>query len=221
MKDLTTFIKESNSRKKYTRELGVRAKGVQLLELAEEEKNELLEEDLDEVYLDWIEEKEYDFALEGQYLTSEVDRFGLTIKDEKGEIVFESDDIKSLLERDKTYDEDEGEIQVKGWEFQGVKDGNYLTRIQIVKGCWYTGEFELNEPFNKEKLYIVRDNKINDELLGDNVFPVDTLYYQRGEGYDINRDKILLDFESDYGEQYFNTYLYKLTERDWWHNLQE
>ena len=200
-------------------ELGVRAKGVQLLEVTEEEKQELLGEDLDEVYLDWMERKEYEFALEGQYLMSTVDRFSLTIRDENDNIVYETENFEDLV--DKTYDDEEEEILVKGWKFQGIKDGNYLTRIQIIKGCWYTGEFELNEPFNKEKLYIVRDNKINDELLGDNVFPVDTLYYQRGEGYDINRDKILLDFESDYGEQYFNTYLYKLTERDWWHNLQE
>ncbi len=220
MKDLKTFMKESISKMKYTVELGVRAKGVQLLEVTEEEKQELLEEDLDEVYLDWMERKEYEFALEGQYLMPTVDRFSLTIRDENDNIVYETENFEDLV--DKTYDdEEEEEILVEGWKFQGIKDGNYLTRIQIIKGCWYAGEFELNEPFNKEKLYIVRDNKINDELLGDNVFPVDTLYYQRGEGYDINRDKILLDFESDYGEQYFNTYLYKLTERDWWHNLQE
>ena len=93
--------------------------------------------------------------------------------------------------------------------------------IQIVKGCWYTGEFELNEPFDKEKLYFVRDNEINDELLGDYVFPADILYYQRGEGYDINRDEILLDSEGWNEEQYYSTHLFKLTERDWWHDLQE
>lgn len=220
MKELNTNINQSKTSMKYTVELEARAHGVQLLEVTEEEKNELLEEDLDEVYANWVEDKEYEFALEGKYLTSEVDRFCLTIKDENDDVVFESEDIEELLDRDKTYDEDD-EIQVKGWEFNGIKDGNYLTRVQTIKGCFYAGEFELNEPFDEEKLYMVRDLSINDELLGDTVFPIGSLYYQRGEGYDVNRDEIPLDDEGCDEEQYYETHLYELTEGDWWNDLQE
>lgn len=218
MKDLKTFLKDAKPQMKYTIELGVRARGVQLLELTEKETKELLKENLDEVYLDWIDKKEYEFTVECQYLMSTVDRFSLTIKDENDNIVYESDNFNDLI--DKTYD-DNGDIQVTGWKFKGVKDGNYLTRVQVIKGCWYTGEFVLNEPFDKDKLYIVQDDEINEELLGDYVFPVYTLYYQKGGGYDMNRDQILLDFESDYGEQYYSTHLYKLTQGDWWHDLQK
>lgn len=73
----------------------------------------------------------------------------------------------------------------------------------------------------KDNHYIVQDDEINEELLGDYVFPVYALYYQKGGGYDVNRDRILLDFESDYGEQYYSTHLYKLTQGDWWHDLQK
>ena len=85
----------------------------------------------------------------GKYLTSEVDRFYLTIKDENDNVVFESEDIDELLDRNKTYDDD-GEVQVKGWEFKDVDEGVYLARVQTIKGCFYAGEFELTEPFDEE-----------------------------------------------------------------------
>ena len=194
MKDLKTYINESQTSMKYTVELAARAQGVQLLEVTEEEKNELLEEDLNEVYTDLVQDKEYEFALEGKYLTPEADRFCLTIKDENDDVVFESEDIDELLDRNKTYDDD-GDVQVKGWEFTGVDDGVYLARVQTIRDCFYVGEFELTEPFDEEKLYMVQDITINDELLGDTVLPMGVLYYQRGEGYDVNRDEIQLDDE--------------------------
>ena len=149
MKDLKTYINESKTSMKYTVELAARAQGVQLLEVTEEEKNELLEEDLNEVYTDLVQDKEYEFALEGKYLTPEADRFCLTIKDENDDIVFESEDIDELLDRNKTYDDD-GDVQVKGWEFTGVDDGIYLARVQTIRDCFYVGEFELTEPFDEE-----------------------------------------------------------------------
>ena len=220
MKDLKNYINESKTSMKYTVELAARAQGVQLLEVTEEEKNELLEEDLNEVYTDLVQDKEYEFALEGKYLTPEADRFCLTIKDENDDIVFESEDIDELLDRNKTYDDD-GDVQVKGWEFTGVDDGIYLARVQTIRDCFYVGEFELTEPFDEEKLYMVQDITINDELLGDTVLPMGVLYYQRGEGYDVNRDEIQLDDEGCDEEQYYETHLYELTEGDWWNDLQE
>ena len=201
---------------KYTIELSVRGKGLQLLSLDEDEKNELLEEDLDDVYLDWIERKDYDFDIESQYLMPQCDRFRLTIKDEDGNVVYETESVTDL--KDRTYDEDDNEIS--GWEFDGVEDGAYLVRIQTIKGCYYTGEFELEESFDKDKLYIIRDTEINDELMGDDVFPIDRLYYQRGESADIDSDAIDLDFDSDMGEQYYDTYLMEVEDGDCWTDLQ-
>ena len=44
MKDLKTFLKDAKPQMKYTVELVVRARGVQLLELTEKETKELLKE---------------------------------------------------------------------------------------------------------------------------------------------------------------------------------
>jgi hypothetical protein len=204
---------------KYFIELGVRSNGVQLIKLTEDEKNELLnEDDLDDIYYDWVEKIDYDFELENYYLTPESDRYTLTIRDENDNIVYESDDVQDL--EDRTFDEN-GNIQVKGWKFEGVKDGYYLTRCQVIKGCWCTGEFELNEPFDKNKLYVIQDKQIDEDLLGDLVYPLFDLYYQNGEGYDISRDKIKLDLEEDCGEQYYETLLCMMDDGCCWTNLRE
>ena len=155
--------------------------------------------------------------MECQYLTSNIDRYGLTIRDENNNIVYESESFYDLV--DRTYDEEDDEIQ--GWNFKGFKTGYYLTHLQVIKGCFWTGEFELNEPFDVNKLYILRDQEIDEELLGDSVYPIDTLYYQRGEGYDMNRDEIRLYLEDDMGEQYYDTFLYQLIEKNVWLNLQK
>ena len=204
---------------KYFIEFGVRALGVQLIELTEEEKNVLLEEEnLNDVYYDWVEKCDYNFELEGYYLTPTSDRYTLIIRDENNNIVYESEDVEEL--EDKTY-YDNGEKQVKGWNFKGVKDGYYLTRFQTIKGCYYTGEFELETSFDKNKLYVIQDEFINDELTGDYTFPMCTIYYQNGDGYDMLRDKIDLDFESDYGEQYWETRLLKVEQYDYWIDLRK
>lgn len=194
---------------KYFIELGVRAKGLQLLQLTEEEKDQLSEvENLDEVYYNFVEERDYCFTLEEYYLTPTVDRYTLVIRDENNNIVYDSEDVIELLSNDKTYDED-SEVQVKGWKWEGIQSGDYLARLQTIQGCSCSGEFELEEPFDKDKLYVVRDKYVDDELVGNVTYPLFTLYYQRGEGYDCERDAIKLDYEDDYGEQYWDTYIIK------------
>lgn len=203
---------------KYTIELAVRGKGVQLLALTEEGKDQLLDEDLDDIYMDYIEEREFDFWLEQTFLTPDCDRFRLTIKDENGNVVYETTDPKVL--NDYTMNEG-GDPQVEGWSFSGLLDNYYLTRIQTLKGCFFTGEFELDEPFDESKLYILQSDEINDELLGNDVYSLRALYYQRGEGYDMERDQIELEDEGDSEEQYYDTYLMKVEDGDYWTNLQE
>ena len=48
-----------------------------------------------------------------------------------------------------------------------------------------------------------------------------TIYYQNGDGYDMWRDKIDLDFVSDYGEQYWETRLLKVDHYDYWIDLRK
>ena len=86
---------------KYNIEIEVRAHGVQLIKLTEEEKEQLLKEkELDNVYCDWVNKCEYNFELEGRYLTPGVDRYFLTITDEDDEIVFESEDVEDIEDKE-------------------------------------------------------------------------------------------------------------------------
>lgn len=197
---------------KYSIELSVRAKGVQLSALNEEEKEELLEENLEDIYLDFIEGKDYEFYLAKQLLMKDCDRFLLIIKDEEGNVVYQEGNPKKLI--DLTCDDD-GE-PIPEFKFNGVEDGTYLTRIQTIKGCNYSGEFELDEPFDADKLYIIRDTEIDDELMGDDVYPLDKIYYQRGESINLQNDMIELDIEEDMGEQYYKTYVMEVESRHFW-----
>lgn len=204
---------------KYTINLGVRARGFQLLELTEEEKDELLDEDLDDIFMDWSEQKDYNYAYEKQCLDNDSDRYSLEVKDQNGNTVYYSEDVKDILQNNKTYDEEYDPI--KGFEFVGVKDGIYLTRISSIKGCWFTGEFEIEGKFDKSRLYIVQDENIDDELTGDYPFPCMNIFYQQGDEPDMEKDDLNWIYDSDMGEQYWDTYLFRVENQDEWENLQE
>ena len=197
---------------KYFIELSARAVGLQLLKLSEEEKNEFLDgRDTEEVF----EERYDDLALERQFLSPEVDRFALTIRDENDNIVYETENVKDL--EFKTYD-DNGDVQVKGWNFEGIADGFYLTKVQTIKGYQCEGEFELEGTFEKDKLYIVHDQNLYDEIIGEELSPIHYIYYQKGEGYEISRDQIYLEDLSDWEEQYVQTALFEIKD-NWYTNL--
>ncbi|MBR6686032.1 MAG: leucine-rich repeat domain-containing protein, partial [Paludibacteraceae bacterium] len=199
---------------KYFIELSARAVGLQLLKLSEEEKDEILDgRDIEEVF----EEHDDDFALERQFITPEVDRFALTIRDENDNIVYETENVKDL--EFKTYD-DNGDEQVKGWSFEGIADGFYLTKVQTIKGYYCEGEFELEGTFEKDKLYIVHDQNLYDEIIGEELSPIHYIYYQKGEGYEISRDQIYLEDLSDWEEQYVQIVLYEIVD-NWPTNLLE
>ena len=206
---------------KYTINIGVRGRGVRLFALNEEELSRAFEsESLDEVFDEIKEEREYDFQFERTYYTSYCDRFGLEVKDENGEIVYETDDIEEFVSRDKTYNDD-GDVRIEGWKFRGIEDGIYLTRISTEKGVEFEGEIELDEPFNPDKLYIIRDRNVDDELLEDDVFCAGELYYQKGDKINLEEDLIYMDDIGWNEEQYYDTFLYKLTEKNWWQEYTE
>ncbi len=199
---------------KYKIELGFRGTGVKGLKLTEEEKDELLEvDDLEEVYDDWLEKKDYEFDFEYTFLTENTDRYQLTVKDENDNIVYQSDNVKDLLKNDKTWD-----IEDFDYEMKGEEDGYYLLDIPTIKGCWYLGDLEIDGDFDPEKFYVIQDDHISDELIGDTMYPI-VLYYQKGEKPNLENDKIEMEFESDCGEQYWDIYLMELEYGDEWHNL--
>ena len=65
---------------KYTIELSLWAKGVQLLDVTEEEKDELSEENLNDVFYDWASKYDYDFYYERQFICPDTEYFELIVR---------------------------------------------------------------------------------------------------------------------------------------------
>ena len=193
---------------KYTIEISLWAKGVQLLDVTEDEKDELSEADLNDVFYDWASKYDYDFYYERQFICPDTDYFELVVKDEEDNVVYETQCVYDLS--DKT-DED------KSREFKGVKDGYYLARVQHLKGMFFCGELELNEPFDADKLYLVQDSKLDREFVGDPLYPLGYIYYQQGEGYDSSRDEVWLDNEGDMRETDCRTTLFEAANGNEWY----
>lgn len=235
---------------KYVFDFGLRAKGLQLIKITEDQKKEVLarlkaNEYLDDIFMDFQERLDYEFALERQYVTYGCDRYGfaiwevLDLEDEdidqlteldiyniiRGDTddvkIYESEDVDDFIrEKDKTYDEDY-DLQVEGWKFEGIEDGDYLAKAQTLKGTSYQGLFVLDEVFDENKLYIVRDKNIDEEFIGlggDYMYSVfDNFYYKKGEGYDLLRDKLeIIPYGENPGdEQYWTTYLLNQGKLGW------
>ena len=189
----------------YTIQLDVRDLHLRVWELNEEllkkarEYNSLEELDRELMY-DGVVAPLY----EDSFITRVCDRFSLVVEDEDWETVYELEDLDEYLSKDKTFNE-EGET-IKGFEFEGLKGKNCDCLVSLVteKGAGGTADLELDEPFDPDKLYIIRSTKIDDELVGDDVYPIFGLYYQRGEGYDFERDGIDFDPDGLFEEQYQN-----------------
>jgi len=160
---------------------------------------------------DSLEEMDSELMYEGEeplyedsLITRDCDRFSFVVEDKDGEVVYEIDDLDEYLDKDKTYD-DEGEY-IQGCRFEGLGDKSCDCLVSIVteKGAGGSAELELDEPFDLDKLYLIRSTKIDDELVGEDVYSLFGVYYQRGEGYDLERD--IIDFDPDglFDEQYQN-----------------
>lgn len=201
----------------YTIQLDVRDLHLRVWELNEELLEKVNEYDsLEELDSHLMFEGE-DPLYEDSFITNGCDRFSLEVEDEDGEVVYEIDDLDEYLGKDKTFDE-EGE-SIKGYEFEGLKGKNCDCLVSLIteKGAGGSAELELEEPFDPDKLYLIRSTKIDDELVGDDVYPIFGVYYQRGEGYDLERD--IIDFDPDglFEEQYQNYIgIMKLEEGRYW-----
>jgi hypothetical protein len=207
--------------KKYTIELYMRGHGIHLIPLSETEIEELLNlEDLEEPWYERANDPDDLFAHYGFYYTRACDRFGLAVRDEDGVIIYETEEMKELLCKDRTKDE-EGKI-ISGWKWIGIDSGVYLTRISTVKGLCYEGEIELEEPFDADKLYVVQNRNIPNTILQRKIYSLADLFYIRGEECDLEDDVIEMYSECTESEQYWDTYICEIThgiESDEWDTI--
>lgn len=202
----------------YKIQLDVRDLHLRVWELNEELSEKINEYDsLEELDSYLVFEGEEDPLFEDSFITSECDRFSFVVEDEDGEVVYELEDLDEYLNKDKTFDE-EGE-EVDGYEFEGLEDKTCDCLVSLIteKGAGGSAELELDEPFDPDKLYIIRSSQIDDELVGEDVYPLFRVYYQRGEGYDLERDTIDFDPDGLFEEQYQNYIgVMKLEEGRYW-----
>lgn len=216
---------------KYHIELTGRVTGVQLADLSDDEKNDLLGQDLDEIYEDFIEnEKGWEFYLERQYLTRSTDRFELTVKDADDKVVCDINNVNDLLNKDNSYkkgpdghdlyDEDDEPVMIDGWSFEGVEDGCYLVRKEWIKGYVVEGDIDLEEPFDESRLYVVMDTRLNDEIGdGEDLYPANIIYYQRGNEPNLDIDRVELEYVSDLGAGFYETSIMTVDGLDCWESI--
>ncbi len=198
---------------KYKINLSFRGRGVQIAKLSEEEKDEILEkieetEDIDEVYEEWTWENTPEYDYEETALDKNVDRFSLEVVDENGNTVYQSEDVNDLIKNKENGD-----------SFIGLPDGFYFGQIQTVKGCCYNADLELDGEFDVNKFYAIRDVYVNEELVGNEIFPIGNICYKRSEEINPEADGVDWEFDSDMGPQYWDTFLMELEDKDGWEDL--
>ena len=197
---------------KYYIELSVRAVGLELISLTEEEVTNLLKSDsLDSEYDDMRDE--YDLYYSDQFLMNGVDRFFFTVKDENGNEVYSTNNVNDLIDNELPEEQRS--------PFKGIKSGTYFVRFQTLKGCFYEGEIELDEPFDPKRLYVVQSSEINDELMDDDVYPMSNVYYRKKQTMIPKNDTLHMEFNSYADEQYYDTYIYSVKDKDYWVRLSE
>ena len=192
---------------------------IKLFSLTEEQIEESSEfETLSDFYNYLLEEDEnIEPVYESIHLIDTSKCFELYVKDEEGNQIYAIDGVKDYMKLQKTYiDGDENEdIE---FEFEGVPDGKYLVVSTILKGvCGYI-DIELEE-FDPNKLYLLPSQYINDELTGSDTFDFFELYYQQGEGYGKQRDRLDINDDSMFSEYSTDYIMLSLTDKDYWSEL--
>ena len=116
--------------------------------------------------------------------------FELCVKDENDEIVFKTEDVLEF--KDRTFDLEE---QLKETTAK-MPNNFYLYYERKEKGAIVLqGELNLDEEFDKEKLYLIRnmaDPYVTEVRCYD---PSNFIYYQRGTHHELDVDKIELGTE--------------------------
>ena len=135
---------------------------------------------------DLIDFRDLDYSILNFY-ANDCD-FEFCVKDENDEIVFKTEDVREF--KDRTFDL-EDQLKEKTAK---IPDSFYLYHEKREKGSIVLqGELNLDEKFDKEKLYLIRN--MADPYAPKEAFfdPNNFIYYQRGTHHVLNFDKIELE----------------------------
>ena len=122
------------------------------------------------------------------FLDSET--FSLEVKDEDGNVVYESNAPDSIVRY--PYDEEENDevVEAPNLDFKGVEPGTYIVENNNLKWCTISGEFEA-EDFDPSKLSFYPSETFDDYICEDDVFLQEIRY-----------DNQKLDVDVEYSDCY-------------------
>lgn len=169
---------------KFSFELQVKgAIGLSLYEIDEDTYNELEDEECLEDVDIWQDVAAAATVVSYDYIT-ESDHFSLVVKDEDGNVVYETDDASEIPmfryddEEEMSFDYNSNEEDEDGdpigrdlpnFEFTELPEGFYLAENDNRKWTYLEGEFEA-DGFDPSKLAFYPSEKLDHELCEDEVF---------------------------------------------------
>jgi hypothetical protein len=213
----TRKLKNTTNMATFRIDISGRPLEIKLFSLTDEQIEQSSEfETLSDFYDYLLEEDEnIEPVYENIHLIDTSKYFELYVKDEEGNQIYAIDGVDEYMELQKTYIDDDEDIE---FEFEGVPDGNYLVVSTVLKGVSGHVDIELDE-FDPNKLYLLPSQYINDELTGSDTFDFFELYYQQGEGYDKQRDRLDVNDDSVFSEYSSEYLMMSLTDKECWSEL--
>jgi hypothetical protein len=188
----------------YTVELTIRyAEEVHLYSVADEVKDEVKEavDDIggvEKIDRQFIEDNDLDYEISTIVMNCDClddsNTFKLEVKDEDGNIVYETTDPQSIIRYPYDDEETDEEIEAPNFEFQGVEPGTYIVENIALKWCTLTGEIETDE-FDPSKLAFFPSEIFDGIICEDDVFLQELRYDSQKLGmYDEYSDCFGSDF---------------------------
>ncbi len=163
-------------------------------------ENEWLEEDYEAIVMNENRFEGFD---------PEQEDFYLEVKDEKGKVVYKTNDpmavrrypcidreylLDFLLDDDENVDEDEVDRIVHSFNFKGVEPGTYLVENYFLRFAELNGEFEADE-FDPSKLAFFPSEQFDHNLCEDDVFLSELRYEEKEIGMFDEKD---MDYDSEF-----------------------
>lgn len=187
---------------------------VRMIQLDEIQKEFFLNNEyLDDLWEE-CESEVGDYNIERELITCQ-DRIQISVEDENGNTVFDTESIDDIKQF-PYYDDDDNLVSPEGYVFKGVADGLYIVNQDTMKGSFWECDLELIDNFDPSRLYMVQDDVLNDEFCPDNCFPMGVLYYQKGDSIDLDNDRLDMNFMSDNGSYGYSVNISSVKEKDWW-----
>lgn len=122
------------------------------------------------------------------FLDSET--FSLEVKDEDGNVVYETHDSDSIIRYPYYDEENDEEVEAPNLNFKGVEPGTYIVENNNLKWCTISGEFE-TEDFAPSKLSFYPSETFDDYICEDDIFLQEIRY-----------DNQKLDIDVEYSDCY-------------------